>query len=54
MSSHLGAGRALALGFENVWIMPEGVKGWADRGYPLVRAFEPLEDSVGELGGLDG
>lgn len=45
MSSHLGAGRALALGYTNVWIMPEGIKGWAARGYPLVRALGPFEDA---------
>lgn len=44
MSSHMSAGRALALGYQNVWIMPEGVKGWANLGFPLVRAFEPLEE----------
>lgn len=51
----MGAGRALALGYENVWIMPEGVKGWAAFGYPLVRAMEPLGNaSVRDLGGLNG
>jgi len=36
MASHLGAGRALELGYRNISIMREGTKGWAALGYPLV------------------
>ena len=37
MSSHMSAGRAQKLGYRNVYVMREGTKGWAARGFPLVR-----------------
>ena len=32
---HHAAEAALALGFTNVWIMPEGIKGWEEAKYPV-------------------
>jgi rhodanese-related sulfurtransferase len=32
MASHRGAGRALELGYKNVFVMNEGVSGWAKAG----------------------
>lgn len=32
MASHTGAGRARSLGYTNVAIMPDGIKGWVKAG----------------------
>ena len=32
MASHTGAGRARSLGYTNVAVMPEGIKGWVKAG----------------------
>ena len=32
MASHKGAGRAKSFGYTNVYIMPEGIKGWTKAG----------------------
>ena len=37
MASHRGAGRALKLGYKNVFVMPDGMSGWAKAGKPVQR-----------------
>jgi len=32
MASHEGAGRALKLGYTNVFLMPQGIRGWVKAG----------------------
>jgi rhodanese-related sulfurtransferase len=32
MASHTGAGRAIKLGYKNVFVMPEGIAGWVKAG----------------------
>jgi rhodanese-related sulfurtransferase len=32
MASHTGAGRALEMGYTNVFVMTEGIIGWAKAG----------------------
>ena len=32
MASHTGAGRAIKLGYKNVFVMPEGIQGWKKAG----------------------
>ena len=35
MASHTGAGRALTMGYTNVFVMTEGMAGWAKAGKPV-------------------
>lgn len=35
MASHMSAGRALELGYRNVFVMPEGTFGWSAQKLPL-------------------
>ncbi len=35
MASHRGAGRALELGYTNVFVMSEGTAGWEQAGKPF-------------------
>lgn len=35
MASHRGAGRALKLGYTNVFVMDEGIAGWVKAGKPV-------------------
>ena len=35
MSSHHGAGRAMSLGYTNVFVMSEGIMGWEKANKPL-------------------
>lgn len=35
MASHTGAGRALEMGYINVFVMPEGISGWVKAGKPV-------------------
>lgn len=35
MASHRGAGRALKLGYTNVFVMPDGMEGWKKAGKPI-------------------
>ena len=35
MASHRGAGRALEMGYTNVFVMPEGIDGWVKAGKPV-------------------
>lgn len=44
MASHMSAGRALELGYRNVFVMPEGTAGWKLRGFPLAAEGEDLAD----------
>ncbi len=36
MASHTGAGRALGMGYKNVYVMSEGSLGWTKAGKPTV------------------
>jgi rhodanese-related sulfurtransferase len=38
LACHMGARRALAFGYDRVFIMPEGRRGWAAKGYPFEAA----------------
>ena len=31
------ARKAVALGWQNVWVMPDGIRGWTEAGLPIVR-----------------
>ena len=31
------ARKAVSAGYRQVWVMPDGVRGWADAGQPLAR-----------------
>jgi rhodanese-related sulfurtransferase len=42
LACHVGARRALELGYRRVFIMPEGRRGWRARGFPL----EPAADAT--------
>ena len=35
MASHTGAGRALEMGYTNVFVMAEGISGWVKAGKPV-------------------
>jgi rhodanese-related sulfurtransferase len=35
MACHQGARAALALGYKNVFIMPDGIQGWEKAGRPM-------------------
>lgn len=35
MASHTGAGRALEMGYTNVFVMSEGIAGWVEAGKPV-------------------
>jgi len=37
MASHFAAKQALALGYTDVHVMPEGIQGWKKAGYPVER-----------------
>jgi 3-mercaptopyruvate sulfurtransferase SseA len=41
----LSAGRALSLGYKQVWVMSGGRQAWDEAGFPLV-ADEPAERSA--------
>jgi rhodanese-related sulfurtransferase len=45
LACHMAARRALAFGYGRVFIMPEGRRGWAARGYP----FEGRQGAATEL-----
>lgn len=34
MASHTGAGRAMTMGYTNVFVMSEGTQGWTKAGKP--------------------
>jgi len=38
MASHEAARRAVELGYQNVYVMPDGIEGWAKAGKPVERA----------------
>ncbi len=35
MASHRGAGRAISMGYTNVYVMSEGSAGWVKAGKPV-------------------
>jgi rhodanese-related sulfurtransferase len=35
MTCHAGAGRAFELGYENVFVMPDGIAGWEKAKQPV-------------------
>jgi rhodanese-related sulfurtransferase len=37
MASHQAAGRAVEMGYKNVFVMPDGIDGWVKAGRPVER-----------------
>ena len=47
LACHMAARRALSFGYGRVFIMPEGRRGWAARGYPF-EAADAVHDALSQ------